>query len=208
MLATEITKRPVVTLHGDAVAQVKDVVFDSGGGHIVGFTLSGRKRFSGPMKQSLPWTGVYALGHDAVMIESEERFEGRTDVVERSEARSGDVLESRVLTDRGTDVGKIVDVVVDTGTTADVVGYEIAPTEALGRKARTVFLPRAETIAVSGEALVVPAAVTEYVADDLPAFEERVRAYRDRPRTPPPTPPTTPPTSPTTPPTSPPTTEI
>ncbi|MEU6079663.1 PRC-barrel domain-containing protein [Streptomyces sp. NPDC047108] len=182
MLATEITKRPVVTLGGDAVGQVKDVVFDGAGGRIVGFTLSGRKWFSGPMKQSLPWTAVHGLGRDALMIRSEDVLETRTDVVEKSEARGGDVLQSRVLTDAGTDIGRIVDVVVDPGAGADVVGYEIAPTEALGRRARTVFLPRAETIAVSGEALVVPATVTEYVAEDLATFEERVRAYRDRPR--------------------------
>ncbi|MEU8570693.1 PRC-barrel domain-containing protein [Streptomyces pathocidini] len=182
MLATGIAKRPVVTLGGEAVAQVRDIVFDSGGGHIVGFTLSGRRRLSGPMKRSLPWEGVYALGHDAVMIENEDALEDPGEVVERTEAKGGDVLESRVLTDGGKDVGKIVDVVVQAGTTADVVGYEIEPGDARGRHPRTAFLPRAETISVSGEALVIPALATEFMADDLPGFEAQVRAFRDRMR--------------------------
>jgi sporulation protein YlmC with PRC-barrel domain len=183
MRATAITKRPVVTLGGEAVAQVRDVVFDSEGGHVIGFTLSGRKRLSGPMKQSLPWQGVHALGHDAVMIASEGAFQEGAELVDRSEAKSkardGNVLGARVLTDRGSELGSIVDVVVDAGaSTADVVGYEIAPAKASGHRGRTTFIPRVETSAVSGEALVVPAAVADFAAEDLPGFETQVQAFR------------------------------
>ncbi|MCZ4095665.1 PRC-barrel domain containing protein [Streptomyces sp. So13.3] len=185
MLASEITKRPVVTLAGAAVAQVKDLVFDGTAGRIAGFTLSGRGLLSGPLRHSLPWSGVHGLGHDAVMIKDESVFESRADVLERGSAGRGDVLGSRVLTDGGTDLGRISDVVVEVveGTTAHVVGYEIASSDALDRQGRKVFIPLSETTAVSGEALVIPAAAAEFVADDLPGFAAAVQAYRARRRT-------------------------
>ncbi|KNE84116.1 PRC-barrel domain-containing protein [Streptomyces xinghaiensis] len=179
MLASEIGKRPVVTLSGEAVAQVKDIVFEGGAGRVAGFTLSGRGMFSGPKRHALPWTAVTALGSHAVMVRDEAAFEARNEVVDRGEAGGGDVLGSRVLTDAGTDVGKVTDVVIEvTATTAAVAGYQVASSEALGRQERTVYIPLAETVAVSGEALVIPAAATDFVADDLPGFAGMVQAFR------------------------------
>lgn len=181
LLAGELTKRPVVTLGGEDVAQVKDTVFDGKAGRVAGFTLSGRGLFSGPKRRSLPWSGVHALGRDAVMITGEEVFEGRGEVVARGEAREGDVLGARVLTDDGTDLGEVVDVVIEVDAhEAKAVGYEIASTEALGRSEQRVYLSLPDTLAVSGEALVVPALAAEFVAEDLPGFAETVRAFRDR----------------------------
>ncbi|MDJ0342311.1 PRC-barrel domain-containing protein [Streptomyces sp. H10-C2] len=182
MLASEITKRPVLTLDGEAVAQVKDIVFEGTVGRIAGFTLSGRGLLSGPLRHSLPWSGVHGLGRAAVMIRSEDVFESRADVLGRGAPSRGDVLGSRVLTDGGTDLGRISDVVVEVveGTTAHVIGYEIASSEALGRQGRKVFIPLSETTAVSGEALVIPAAAAEFIADDLPGFAAAVQAYRAR----------------------------
>ncbi len=42
MKATEIVTRPVVTLAGEDVAQIRDVVYDDDG-VVVGFTLAGRR---------------------------------------------------------------------------------------------------------------------------------------------------------------------
>ncbi|MBW1604501.1 PRC-barrel domain-containing protein [Streptomyces sp. JJ66] len=181
MLATELAKRPVVTLAGEAVAQVKDVVYDSGGGRVGAFTLSGRGLFSGPLKQALPWSGVTGLGHAAVMIPDEDVYENRKEVAERSGPGGGDVLGVRVLSDAGVELGRVTDVVIEvTREAATVAGYQIESTEALGHHERTVYLPLAETLAVSGEALVVPALAAEYVAEDLPGFEDMVRAFRTR----------------------------
>ncbi|MFR9676550.1 PRC-barrel domain-containing protein [Streptomyces sp. TR06-5] len=181
LLAGELTQRPVVTLGGEDVAQVKDTVFEGRAGRVAGFTLSGRGMLSGPKRKSLPWSGVHALGPDAVMIGSEDVFEGKGDVVARGEAREGDVLGARVLTDDGTDLGEVVDVVLDVDEReARAVGYEIASTPALGRHERRVYLSLPDTLAVSGEALVVPALAAEFVAEDLPGFAETVRAFRDR----------------------------
>lgn len=181
LLAGELTGRPVVTLGGEAVAQLKDTVFDGAAGEVAGFTLSGRGLFSGPKRRSLPWSGVHALGRDAVMIRDEEVFLGRGEVVARTESRGGDVLGARVITDDGTDLGEVVDVVLEVRrASAKAVGYEIASTAALGRQERRVYLSLPDTLAVSGESLVVPAVAAEFVSEDLPGFAETVRAFRDR----------------------------
>jgi len=43
--ARELIGRPVVTLDGNDIAQVKDLVFDKVSGQVAGFTLNGRGPF-------------------------------------------------------------------------------------------------------------------------------------------------------------------
>lgn len=183
MAARSLTTLPVVTLGGDAVAQIKDTVFDAAAGRVTGFTLSGRGLLSGPLKQSLPWTAVHSLGHDAVMIRDALALQDTSVVVARREAQQGRVLHAKVLTDEGTEVGTVLDVVVEGGTSGRVVGFRIAAGKALvqgsRRRRHRVYVPRGETLAVSGRALVIPADATRYVADDLSAFVARVGAFRD-----------------------------
>jgi uncharacterized protein YrrD len=182
MRAKEIIKRPVVTLAGDDVAQIKDIVYVGEHGEVAGFTLAGRGLFAGPRKEALAWSSVLSLGRDAVMITSEESFDERGDVVHKSEAKSGDVMASRVITDSGTDLGKVVDAVLDIGEHAHVVGYEIEASEALGRAGRRVLIPLPDTLSVSGEALMVPAAAAEFVSDNIAEFGASVEAFRARVR--------------------------
>jgi uncharacterized protein YrrD len=154
MRTSEITKRPVVTMAGEDVAQVKDIVYAAGGGAVGGFTLAGRGLFAGPLKQSLAWSAVTALGSDAVMIADESVLEPTQSLLDASAASGGtggDVLGSQVLTDTGTDLGTVIDVVLEVGDTAggacDVVGYEIEASEALGTKGTKVLIPLPDTIA-------------------------------------------------------------
>lgn len=179
MRGREVLKRPVVTLGGDDVAQVKDIVYGDQGGAIVGFTLAGRGLFAGPSKTALPWSAVHALGKDAVMILDESVLTPRDDVRSRA-GTGGDVLGNRVVTDTGTDLGKVVDVVLEVGVGADVVGYELEASAALGTEGRRVLIPLPDTLAVSAEALVVPASATEFVSDDLSGFGASVDAFRAR----------------------------
>lgn len=179
MLAAGLTKRPVVTLGGEAVAQVKDTVFDASGGRITGFTLAGRGLLSGPLKQSLPWSGVHALGPDAVMIPSTEVLQARDAVVDRGEADTGQVHGARVLSDAGLELGTVLDAVVEGGTSGRVVGFEVATTEAMGRHERTAFLPAPGQLAMTGDTLVIPARLAEHAVDDLEALAAawgRIRA--------------------------------
>lgn len=176
--AARITKRPVVTLGGEAVAQVKDVVLDATNGRIAGFTLAGRGLLAGPLRKSLPWAGVHSLGADAVMIPSADALEDRAAVASWDETAAGPVRGAGVLTDRGLRVGTVLDVVVETGREGRAVAIEVDSAEALGRHQRKVFLPLGARPAMTGDTLMIPAADIEYVVDDiveLPAAVGRKR---------------------------------
>ncbi|MEO6701003.1 MAG: PRC-barrel domain-containing protein [Jatrophihabitantaceae bacterium] len=187
MRTSEVTKRPVVTLGGEDVAQIKDVVYSAGGGAVGGFTLAGRGLFSGPSKQALAWASVIALGPDAVMIRDEDVLEPTTTVLDQSAASGGsggDILGSQVLTDSGTDLGTVVDVILQISDTGggqcDVVGYEVEASEALGTKGTRVFIPLPDTLAASGDHLMVPASATDFIAHDLAGFGAAVLAFRQQ----------------------------
>lgn len=190
MRTSEITKRPVVTMAGDDVAQVKDVVYAADGGSVEAFTLAGRGLFAGPLKQGLAWGSVAALGADAVMIRHETVLEPTRSLLAGSagEGTSGDVLGSQVLSDAGVDLGVVRDVIVSvdmTGQTTgrsscDVVGYEIEVSEALGTQGELVLIPLPDTIAASGEHLMVPASAKEFVSRDLAGFGAAVEAFRSQ----------------------------
>lgn len=187
MRTSEIAQRPVVTLSGDDIAQIKDVVYSAGGGAVSGFTLAGRGLFSGPLKQSLPWSGVLALGTDAVMIADEDALTPKQDLFDVSATNGGsggDVLGSQVLTDTGTALGTVIDVIVEVGGApdrqCDVVGYEITASEALGHKGTTLLIPLPDTVAASGEHLIVPDSTTDFVGDDLAGFGAAVEAFRSQ----------------------------
>jgi len=188
MRASEIAKRPVVTYGGEDVAQVKDIIYADGGGQVGGFTLNGRGLLSGPLKVSLGWSQVASLGPDAVMIVDETVLDRKDQVLEETgvleDHRGGDILGSRVLTDDGTDLGKVIDVIIEvTGTQglrALVVGFEIEPSAALGKDLKKVLIPLPDTLAASGEHLMVPAAAKDFVTDDLAGFGAAIEDFRKR----------------------------
>ena len=185
MRTSEVTKRPVVTLAGEDIAQIKDVVYSAAGGAVGGFTLAGRGLLAGPLKQALSWSSVMTLGPDAVMIRDEDVLEPITAVLDRSAmsgGSGGDVLGSQVLTDAGTDLGTVVDVILEVadqgGGQCDVVGYEVEASEALGTKGTHVFIPLPDTLAASGAHLLVPASAQNFVSHDLAGFGAAVDAFR------------------------------
>jgi uncharacterized protein YrrD len=178
--ARELTGRPVVTLDGELVAEIKDIVFERTGGRIAGFTLRNPGLFSRARKDALPWDGVHGVGRDAVMVRDETVLAPTEQLAPRKQARKADVLDDRVLTDNGRDLGRVVDVVLQGGTVLEVVGYEVEASEALGTAGRRVLIPLPDTVAVSGENLIVPAAATEFVSEDLSGFGAAVDAFRAR----------------------------
>lgn len=178
--ATEIEGRPVVTLAGERVADVKDVVFDSSRGKLLGFTLRGHSFLSRARKDALPWSQVASLGRDAVMIRSDEDLQGEGGLADEGVPDDRNVLGNQVLTDAGTDVGKVVDVIVETGGTAQIVGYEVAASEALATHGEHVLIPLPDTISVSGEHLIVPTAALAFVSHDLSGFGAAVESFRTK----------------------------
>lgn len=184
MRAREIGGRPVVTLDtAEAVAEVKDVVFDHARGALVGFTLNRRGFLGSPLREVLPLSRVAALGRDAVMIEGRAAM-GDDDPAmtsAREESRK-DVIADAVLTDAGKELGRVVDVIVrvDDGD-ADVVGFEVrGPDVERDRDAATLLIPVDDTLSVSGEILMVPAAAEGFVRDDLSGFGSAVEEFRAR----------------------------
>ena len=59
---TDLVGLPVVTLAGDDIAEVRDVLFDPQSGHVLGFTLNKRGRLAGRMKEVLTREQIHAVG--------------------------------------------------------------------------------------------------------------------------------------------------
>jgi uncharacterized protein YrrD len=181
--ATELIGHPVVTIDaGEAVAEVKDVVYGTAEAALLGFTLNRRGFLGGPMKQALAWARVAALGRHAVMIATAGDLDEQADalVEDFKAARRRNVINSEVITDSGERLGEVTDVVLLVDAEPEVVGYEIGGSEILTpRSGGHVFIPLPETLSVSGEALLVPAAVRDFVSDDLAGFGASVERFRD-----------------------------
>lgn len=181
MRAGELAGRPVVTLGGERAAEIKDVVFDREAGRVEGFTLNNHGLFSRARHDALPWTAVHALGPDAVMIPGESAFIPADALAPKSERKSGNVLADQVLTDSGVNLGTVVDVVLEVRAgEAEVVGYEIVAGEGMPNAGRTMLIPVPAALAISGEALIVPASAAGFVSDDLAGFGAAVTDFRGR----------------------------
>ncbi|MEO5653462.1 MAG: PRC-barrel domain-containing protein [Marmoricola sp.] len=184
MRTSDISQRPVVTYAGEDVAQIKDLVYAADGGSIIGFTLAGRGLFAGPLKVGLSWASVAALGSDAVMIADEDAFASTKEVLDRSPGAGthGNVIGSQVLTEDGVGLGTVHDVVVSVdgtgGGQCDVVGYEIVASEQMSTQGEKVLIPLPDTIAASGQHLMVPASVKDFVGHDLAGFGAAIDQFR------------------------------
>jgi sporulation protein YlmC with PRC-barrel domain len=84
-----------------------------------------------------------------------------------------DVTGDEVLTDGGTSLGKVRDVVVLVGSNGEVVGYEIETASG-----GTGYIPLPVQLAVSGSTLVVPEATKGFVEDDLVGLGAAVDEFR------------------------------
>ncbi len=174
--ATTLIGRPVVTLDGESPLEIKDVVFNTTSGEILGFTLRKHGFLGGPASEVLPWRAVHGLGPDAVMVADVGRF---SDDAADSLDDGGDVLGNRIMTESGTDLGEVAEVVVATGRQADVLGFEIeAASGSHGSGDHHVFIPLPDTLAISGEKIIVPDSATDFVRDDLSGFGSAVAEFR------------------------------
>jgi uncharacterized protein YrrD len=185
--ARDLIAKPVVTLGGDDLAEVRDVVYDSERGELLGFTLNKRSWFGGRLRERLAAEAVHAIGKDAVMVPSDDALvdasDAPTPVAEAPVERN--VIGASVLTESGTRVGEVTDVIVALGAGARAVGYEIAGGGSGDGTHRYIPLP--EQRAVSGDALVVPDEVDRFVVDDLAGFGAAVPEFRSRLHEPAPT---------------------
>ena len=141
-----------MTLGGDDVAEVRDVVYDPSQGRLVGFTLNSRGWLGRRLKDSLSWGSVAALGPDAVMIRDEGDLAAEDEATPSLAEPPSDrnVLGDAVLTDEGVQLGVVSDIIVETGERAEVVGYEIEDKSADAKASRVRFLPLPQQLAVVG----------------------------------------------------------
>jgi uncharacterized protein YrrD len=167
---------PIVSLGGDDLAEVRDVLFDAKRGILIGFTLNKRGHLSGRMNEMLLDADVLAIGPNAIIVTSSTSFHNPS--VADSGSPIGNVISDSVVTDTGVVIGMVTDVVIDTKIGV-VVGFEIAPTEAReGREGRKSYLPFDDTLSVSSDMLIVPEAAIDYIDDDFAGFAEAVDRYR------------------------------
>lgn len=178
--ASSLVKLPVVTLAGEDVAQVKDVVYDASRGQVVAFTLAGRGLLSGPKKEVVQWDDVHGVGPQAILVADESALTPRAELDGR-DIDERDVIGARVITDDGRELGTVSDLVIDVrqGTgEADAVGYQIDPSDSFRDSSDHVLLPLPDTLSVTGDNLVVPHQATEYVRNDLAGFGAAVEQFR------------------------------
>ncbi len=173
--AGDLIGRPVVTLGGDRVGELKDVVLGLGRGVLVGFTLRNPGFLGGPRRETLPWPSVHAVGADAVMVAGPDAFAEPQDLAPDG---GHETVDLPLVTDDGQTLGRIVDVVLETGTRAQVVGFEIEPSPSLPSNGHRLLLPIDAMAAASEQAVVVPASVRHFVRDDLSGFGAAVAGFR------------------------------
>lgn len=169
---------PVVTVGGgEDVAEVRDLIYDPEAGRVVGLTLNKRGFLAGRRREVLPAATIHAIGGGAVMVEDESSLVMPDDAPEDVGAPpSGrDVTGDEVLTEGGTSLGRVRDVVVLVGSNGEVVGYEI-DTASGG----TGYIPLPAQLAVSGTTLVVPETTKDFVEDDLVGLGAAVDEFRSR----------------------------
>jgi uncharacterized protein YrrD len=173
---SEIIGRPVVTVHGgEDVAEVRDVVYSSEAGTLLGFTLNKRGFLRGKMREVLAADDVAAIGADAVMIDDDDCLSAKDEAPHDVASPPGgrNVLGDAVITDGGVRLGTVTDLVVAIGGRGQIIGYELKRDDSK----EAWFVPRPQQIAVSGDALLVPEALEQYVSHDLTGFALAIDRY-------------------------------
>lgn len=173
--ALDLVGRPVVTLDGDRSGEIKDVVLGLRSEALVGFTLRKPGFLGGPIPGALPWESVHSVGPDAVMIEVTGPSDDPESVPLGDAATATDL---KVMTETGDELGRVVDVVLETGSPAKVVGLEIEAGSSMPSAGQHLLLPIATVTATSAQAIVVPAEAMRFVHDDLSGFGAAVEQFR------------------------------
>ncbi len=170
---------PVVTIDGgEDVAEVRDLIYSPEAGRIVGLSLNKRGFLAGRRRDVLSAETIHAIGRDAVMIDDETGLV----LPEESPAELGiqpeerDVTGNEVLTESGTSLGTVKDIIVLAGSRGQVVGYEID-----AAAGGTAYIPLFTRFAVSGTALVVPDATSGLIEPDLAGLGSAVEGFRSNP---------------------------
>jgi uncharacterized protein YrrD len=178
MTASQIRGLPVVTVRGgEDVAEVRDVIYSPETGRLVGMTLNKRGFLAGRHGEVLPADAIHAIGQNAVMVVDESSMVAPADAPDDvgRPATERNVIGDDVLTEGGSSLGTVTDLVLLVGSTGEVVGYQID--KAGGDQG---YIPLPAQLSVSGDALVVPNITEDFVEDDLVGLGASVDEFRDR----------------------------
>lgn len=174
--AAALSGLPVVTIDGgEDVAEIKDVVYNASSHHLVGFTLNKRGWFRGSLKAVLAAENVAGIGPQAVMVPGTDCLSAKSDADSSFTVSGSDynVIGNEVVSSSGTVIGKVVDVVLETGSHPSAVGYEIDTGKG------SVFVPVSAQMGLSGENLIVPSEAEQFTANDLAHFGASVSSFRE-----------------------------
>jgi len=177
MRARDLIGLPVVSVRsGEDIAEIRDVVYDSGNHRLLGFSLNKRGFFSGRLKGVLPTGPSVAIGSAAVMVSDDSVISNDAIGLEPLLDPASDlpVIGVRVLTSDGVDLGVVAAVIVTTGDAPKAVGYEIeAPAHH-----DTLFVPISAQLQLSDGNLMLPAEATDFIRNDLAGFGAAIASYR------------------------------
>jgi uncharacterized protein YrrD len=173
--AAELIGMPVVTLDtATIVGEVRDVLFDPRQTSFVGITLRGRGLLSPPFIGLLPVAALRAIGHDAVMIESASSVVREDSDISAITGEQRDIVGSEVVTDEGTVLGDISDIVLEINeSTPAVVGYCVIQPDG-----HELIVPAPEGPREWAEVVVVPSNVEQRGAIGLIDFREVLERMR------------------------------
>lgn len=122
----DVIGHKVITLKsGKEVGKVSDVVYDPGEQRVKAFLVDEGHWFGNG--RAIPLSDIKSIGKDAVIIDSENLVRRVSDVMgrETSLGRNGHHLaKTRVVTDTGTDLGRVSDIYFDPGS-GDVEELEV-----------------------------------------------------------------------------------
>lgn len=162
--ARELVGRPVVSVAaGERLGEVKDVVVEAESGEFRGFTLNAPGALGSPLDRALAADAVHAIGSHAVMVEDESSLAEDPGTLRGDRA---DVIGTTVLTENGTRLGEITDVILDVDRDTTLVGYEIERDDDGGKR----LIARPSAVSISGDTLIVPDDVDQVAPDELAAL--------------------------------------
>lgn len=152
---------------GATQGQVHDVVYNPRQGRLVGFTVvKDAGFFSRGEARFLPVDDIHALGDDAITIEDAARlqnFAGK-DVNDLAREAGEPVLGKRLLTEDGSFLGAIDDVLIDQ-TSRNVVAYEVSGGIFADMMRGQTDIPVDNIISIGSEVVIVPASVKAMVEE-------------------------------------------
>ncbi|GHF99672.1 hypothetical protein GCM10017783_09710 [Deinococcus piscis] len=159
----ELLGRHVVDLStGERVDSVRDIVFDHGANLVLGLVVDGGGSWLRRRDRVIPFSVVYSVGEDAVMITS-----AQDTASDEEQARMKEIMDSKVnligmtlLTAQGEDLGRIGDVVFDEYS-GRVEGYEVTGGLFGDVAGGHAFVPAPESVQIGKDVAIVPASVAE-----------------------------------------------